>query len=236
MLLKEPLQIGTNFVSEVVLVIVAHPDDEALGCGGTIAKHVKNGDEVNVLFLTNGVSARLNQTEKNINERTKNAKKAGKILGLKQMFFKNFPDNQLDTVPMLQITKTIEEIILITKPKIIYTHHYGDLNIDHRITHSAVMTASRPLPDTSVKEIYTFEVLSSTEWSYDVSSIFFPTMFVDIEDFFNQKVKSLEAYSIEMREHPHSRSIEHIKALAVHRGASIGKNKAESFMVMRLIN
>ena len=222
-------------MSKIILVVAAHPDDEALGCGGTIAKHVKNGDIVNVMFITNGVSARLDQTSKNIKERKISAVKAGKILGFNKMIFKDFPDNQLDTVPILKIIQSIEKIIKEINPEIIYTHHYGDLNIDHKITHYAVMTASRPLPNTSVKEIYTFEVLSSTEWSFSLENSFSPNIFVNIEGFLDLKISSLKAYSLEMRGAPHSRSLKHIRALAIHRGSCVGINMAESFMVMRLI-
>ncbi len=223
-------------MSDIILVIVAHPDDEALGCGGNIAKHVKNGDKVNVLFLTDGVSARIDQTKANKKERKKAAEKASKTLGIKKTFFKDFPDNKLDELPILEIIKAIEEIVKKIKPKIVYTHHYGDLNIDHKITHSAVMTALRPLPDNSVKEIYTFEVLSSTEWSSQFKETFSPNMFVDINEFFDIKIKALQAYSYEMREFPHARSYENIKALSTYRGSSVGLNKAEAFMVIRLIN
>lgn len=217
-----------------VLVIVAHADDEALGCGGTIAKRVERGDTVQLLILADGVTSRPDVLSVDAICRNQAAEKAAKILGIHNTIRLDMPDNSLDTLPLLQIVKEIENVIQKLKPNVIYTHHYGDLNIDHRVTHQAVMTACRPLPDNCVKEIYTFEALSSTEWNSPFIHPFVPQLFVDITDYVSTKMRALNAYSLEMRPAPHTRSFEHIHALALHRGHSAGLAAAEAFMVMRM--
>jgi len=223
-------------LSKTILVVVAHADDEALGCGGTIARHVSEGNKVHVLILADGVSSRgkdINCFELEVRHRAfENAKN---ILGVQKAVFLGYPDNKMDTVPLLEVVKRIEREIDELKPETIYTHHYGDLNIDHRITHQAVMTACRATPSIFLKEILTFEVMSSTEWNSVGVNPFIPNLFVDISFFLDIKIKSLEAYSEEMRQVPHSRSLEHQIVLARHRGYSVGLNAAEAFMVMRIL-
>ena len=164
-----------------ILVVAAHPDDEVLGCGGTIARHIHNGDKVQVVFLADGFGSR-----KNGSNRDASANEASKLLGCETPIYLNFPDNQLDSVTLLNIVKELEEIIGNFLPSIIYTHHYGDLNIDHQVTHRAVMTACRPQPNFCVKEIYTFEILSATHWqSVSMGGLFSPNYFVDVSDFIN---------------------------------------------------
>lgn len=220
-------------MSKTVLVVAAHPDDEALGCGGTIARHVSEGDEVYILFMTNGVSARQTSSETDAVERNEAAEAARQALGVARYIYNDFPDNQLDTVSMLVITQSIEKIIREVQPNIVYSHHYGDLNIDHRRTHEAVMTACRPQPGFCVKAIYAFEVVSATEWNAPQAARFTPNYFVDISDYLDTKMKSIEAYSEEMRDEPHARSIYNIIALAKYRGNSVGFNSAEAFELVR---
>jgi LmbE family N-acetylglucosaminyl deacetylase len=220
-------------MTKTVLVVVAHSDDEALGCGGTIAKHHAQGDNVHVVYMTNGVGARSNRHEEGA-ERHLAALKAGEILGVKQVSGFGFPDNQMDSVPLLEVVKAVEGVIAQLRPSIVYTHFSGDLNVDHQRTHAAVMTACRPLPSSPVREIYSFEVVSSTEWSTHVSP-FRPTAFVDISDYMDMKMRSLNEYDEEMRDSPHSRSYNHVNALAVHRGNSCGVRFAEAFQVERIL-
>ena len=217
-----------------VLVVAAHPDDEVLGCGGTIAKHVANGDRVNVIFMTNGVGSR-NEDLDDGHQRMLVSRNASKILGTPFPEFCSFPDNQMDSVPLLEVAKAVEELVSYLNPEIIYTHHVGDLNIDHQITHKAVVTACRPQPDFCVKEIYAFEVLSSTEWQTPGLMPFIPNVFVDITDFIMTKIDALEAYSDEMRQPPHSRSIDTSIKLSEVRGSSVGVRHAEAFSLVRLI-
>ena len=211
-----------------VLVVAAHPDDEALGCGGTIAKHA----DVTVLTLTDGVGSRDGKSS--VAGRVYAHDQAARFLGFKSIRA-DLPDNQLDAAPLLKVVRLVESVVEEIKPDIIYTHHGGDLNIDHRITHQAVMTACRPMPGSSVKAIYAFEVPSSTEWASESERAFRPNHFVDICATMDRKIEALKAYEEEMRPFPHARSIEAVKALATWRGASVGLKAAEAFMTLRRI-
>jgi LmbE family N-acetylglucosaminyl deacetylase len=216
-----------------VLVIVAHPDDEVLGAGGTIARHAANGDEVHVAFLTDGVSARGHEAEK-AQRRDAAAREVASILGTLPPRFLAFPDNRLDGVQLLDIVQAIERIVTETSPLVVYTHHAGDLNIDHRICQRAVLTACRPLPNSTVRRIYAMEVASSTEWMPpQETTAFVPTRFVDISLTWEKKSRALKAYAEEMRPFPHPRSHQSIEALARWRGASAGLHAAEAFVTIR---
>jgi len=222
-------------MTKTVLVVAAHPDDEVLGCGGTVAKHVASGDRVHVVFMANGVGARGGKINDAVRERETATFAAAKILGTISTTCLGFPDNRMDSLALIDIVQPFEKALDKIKPEIIYTHHYGDLNVDHRITHQAVMTACRAMPGSSVNEILTFEVMSSTEWNSPNHAQFQPNLFVDTSAFLELKIKALKAYSIEMRLAPHSRSIENLVHLARHRGCCIGVQAAEAFMVMRII-
>jgi len=219
---------------KTVLVVAAHSDDEALGCASTMAKHIDGGDQVHVLFMTNGVDARSVTGDEAL-KRQDAAQKAVDVLGVASMKNLNFPDNKMDSVPLLDVTQRLEKVIAELQPAIIYTHHIGDLNIDHQVTHKAVMTACRPQPDFCVKEIYAFEVLSSTEWQTPNIHPFSPNVFVDISDFIDTKKRVLESYGEEMRQIPHSRSIDNVIRLNAIRGNAVGVNFAEAFMLLRKI-
>jgi len=217
-----------------VVVIAAHPDDEMLGCGGSLARHVAQGDSVYPLFLADGVTSRDSAADSSL--RNQSAIRAAQILGINTPRFLDFPDNRLDTVPLLNVVQAIEQIINVLAPEIIYTHYGGDLNIDHCITHKAVMTACRPIPGNSVTSIYGFEVLSSTEWGSPEQNIpFVPNHFVSIEDFLKDKLDALDCYSEEMRPFPHARSLESVEYLARLRGSQVGLRAAEAFTVLRQI-
>ncbi|WP_076383378.1 PIG-L deacetylase family protein [Pseudomonas sp. A214] len=218
-----------------ILVVAAHTDDEALGCGGTIARHVAEGDTVHAVFLADGVSSRSDLGTDELKTREAAAEIAHARLGISGVTYLGLPDNRLDSMGLLDIVQPLECVIRNVAPEIVYTHHSGDLNIDHRITHQAVMTACRPMPGSSVREIYTFEVMSSTEWASPDNTPFLPSCFVDISDYLATKLEALEAYELEMRAAPHSRSMEHLEYLARHRGQSMGVAAAEAFMVMRLL-
>lgn len=216
-----------------ILVVAAHSDDEALGCGGTIAKHAKDGDTVRCVFMTNGVAARGDHTEDNIQERQAAAENAKGVLGIKENIYLNFPDNRMDSVALLDIVQELEAVIEEHKPAIIYTHYTHDLNIDHRLTYQAVITACRPQQGHPVREIYSFEVPSSTEWA--AGQAFNPDMFIDISESFDTKMKALEAYAEEMRPAPHPRSMDGVTALASWRGHSVGCTYAEAFETVRVL-
>jgi len=221
-------------MSNIVLVIAAHSDDEALGCSGTMTKHIAAGDQVHILFMTDGVGSRKSVANE-ANDRLSSAEKSAKILGVTSMQNLSFPDNKMDTVPLLDVTQAIERKVSEIQPNIIYTHHIGDLNVDHQVTHKSVMTACRPQPGFCVKEIYVFEVLSSTEWQTPDLLPFTPNVFVDISGYIQTKRKALEAYNEEMRVPPHSRSIENAIRLNALRGNLIGADYAESFILVRSI-
>ncbi len=219
-----------------VLVIAAHADDEVLGCGGTIARHVSEGDAVHMLFLSDGVSSRDEGNDAALDERKAMAVAAGKSLGAKPPVFLDFPDNRLDTVPLLEIVKKVEAVVSKIKPWTVYTHSITDLNIDHRITHQAALTACRPVPGSSVRNIFAFEICSSTEWgSAEYSTGFQPTRFVDITKYKEAKRKALECYNRELRKFPHPRSFEVLESLAIVRGSTVSVEAAEAFEVVREI-
>ena len=218
-----------------ILIVASHPDDEVLGCGGTIAKHILSGDNVAIVFMTNGESSRDDCPLDSASTRRINCESALNILGVTNVMHFDFPDNMMDQVPLLDVTKSVEIAIGKFSPSIVYTHFSEDLNIDHRITHQAVMTACRPQSWSPVKSIYCFEVLSATEWNSYSKSKFNPNKFVDVSDVWPIKTSALEEYSAELRSFPHSRSIETIEALSIYRGATVGLKKAEAFQIERII-
>lgn len=221
-----------------ILIVAAHPDDEVLGCGATVARLVKEGFVAFTLILGEGVTSRdkTRDIKKRENELTglkKQILKANAVLGVKDSFIYNFPDNRFDTVSLLDIVKVVENIIEKVKPVIIFTHYGKDLNIDHKITYQAVLTAARPLPGVSVQEIYSFEIPSSTEYNYP--STFSPNVFFDISNAFPLKIKAMECYSTELRKSPHPRSQEGMKLYARYWGMRIGLPYAEPMMSVRVI-
>jgi LmbE family N-acetylglucosaminyl deacetylase len=222
-------------MTNCVLVVAAHTDDEALGCGGTIARHIAEGDTVYAIFMADGVTSRLGADQKDLLGRNVAAENARGILGIKENFYLGLPDNRMDSIPLIDVVQKLEPIIDMLQPSIVYTHHYGDLNVDHRITHQAVMTACRPQPGRSVRAIYAFEVMSSTEWATPTVTPFLPNYFVDITKYLSKKNDVLNAYHSEMRKAPHSRSKEHLTNLAIHRGQSVGVLAAEAFMSIRVV-
>lgn len=220
---------------ETVLVVAAHPDDEVLGCGGTIARHVAEADTVHVIFMADGVGSRNGGVQETLAKREAATEEALAILGISSSHHLNLPDNRMDSVPLLEIVQPLEKLIAGIHPTVVYTHHDGDLNVDHRITNQAVMTACRPLPGNTVREVLAFEIMSATEWNVPGAAPFEPNVFVDIGDFWEKKYAALQAYGIEMRPAPHSRSIAHLDALSLHRGMSVGLMRAECFRMIRKI-
>lgn len=219
-----------------ILVVASHPDDETIGCGGTLAKHIAEGDSVAIITLTNGVGSRIGRNKDQI-LREKYALKAMDALGVTWIGKGNFPDNRMDSVDILEICKFLEEHKKKFYPDLIYTHSHSDLNVDHRITFEAVLTAYRPQPEESYSEIRLFETPSSTDFSIDsLYGPFSPNLFVNISNFWEKKLEALNFYETEMRNYPHSRSYQKIKALAEYRGGSSGLELAEAFEIVRKIN
>lgn len=221
-----------------ILVIVAHPDDEVLGCGGTITKMAREGHAVYIAILGEGITSRYEHREdadqrlvKSLNSKSKDV---ARLLGANKLFTHNFPDNRFDTLPLLDIIKIVEKHIDLVKPDVIYTHHGGDLNIDHAITHRAVLTATRPLQGSPVRELCAFEVPSSTEWAFHRLEPFFrPNVFVDISNTLDIKIKALSYYESEKRTFPHPRSSEAIITTARRWGTITGCKAAEAFELIR---
>lgn len=220
------------------LVIAAHPDDEVLGCGGTVARMSAEGHQVHIAILGEGITARhvdrSDADTKAMDALHSHANRAGQILGAISVEVLDLPDNRFDTVPMLDINKRVEQLIERHHPEVIYTHHAGDLNLDHVITHRAVMTATRPMSKSAVKAIYAFEIASSSEWAFDsVGPTFAPNTFVDIEKFIDAKCEAMSAYESEARDFPHPRSTPALRAQATRWGAACGRAAAEAFQLIR---
>ena len=226
-------------MSNLILVVAAHPDDEVLGCGGTIARHADAGDQVRVLIVAEGATSRQQQRDRNqasdeLSALSQAAQKAGAILGANGVELLDLPDNRLDSLDRLDLIKQIEERIARHQPQVVYVHHAGDVNIDHRRLHEAVVTACRPTPGQPVRRLLSFEVASSTEWQPPGSApAFHPNWFVDISAQWLRKREALEAYASEMRSWPHARSIQAVEHLARWRGAQVGVAAAEAFCLLR---
>jgi LmbE family N-acetylglucosaminyl deacetylase len=218
---------------KTAVAIVAHPDDAELGCGATMAKRVDEGWTVKVIFLSQGGVSR-GPGAVNVDEIKANAIAACKVLGVTGVTFLDFPDNQFDSVPQLDITRQIEAFMYSKgfDPAVVFTHHPDDLNIDHRRTFDAVMPAFRPRGNHSA-EIYSIYVPSSTEWGNDP---FVPNFYEDVATTIDRKLDALACYTTEMREYPHPRSIQAIRNNAMYFGNVINKRYAEPFRLVRGIN
>jgi N-acetylglucosamine malate deacetylase 1 len=223
------------------LVVVAHPDDEVLGCGGTIARLAGEGWSVHIQVLADGEASRGvagadSSDQRAIAARRCSAELAAKILGVRSVRFNTFPDNQMDSVPLLQVVKQIGLAVDELKPHTVFTHHRADVNIDHTVVHDAVLAACRPQPGVGLRELLFFEVPSSTEWRPPSSAAGFgPNVFVDIASTLDQKLRALQAYAAELRPFPHPRSLQAIEHLARWRGAIAGCDAAEAFELGRSI-
>ena len=222
-----------------ILVVVAHPDDEVLGCGGTILKYIDEGYKVDLITLTDGVSSRSIKKQNNNIEKKRRLEallKSSKILGIKNILNLDFPDNKLDSVPILDIIQPIEKKIIKFKPCKIITHFDNDLNKDHNIVSKAIQTICRPITAFNINEILFFEVLSSTEWHLNKKNSFVPNKFVDITKTIHKKISAFKSYKREIQKFPHSRSIEGIKTIAKYRGMMSGLKYAEAFIIHRIID
>lgn len=224
-----------------ILVVAAHPDDEILGCGGAIAKHASAGDEVHVVIMAEGLTSRAAQRNTQalggeLADLADTARKANALLGVASVTLHGLPDNRMDSLDLLDVIKLVEQEVARVQPAVVYTHHANDLNIDHRIINESVLTACRPQPGHPVRRVLFFEVASSSEWRYGNQAVAFaPNWFVDISDVLALKLRALDCYQSEMRAWPHARSIKALEHLARWRGASIGIDAAEAFVLGRNI-
>jgi len=212
-----------------VLVIAPHPDDEVLGCGGTIAKHAKQGDDVYLCIVTKAYTP--DWSEEFLENRPEEIGKANKILGIKATYFLDYPTVKLDTIPQKELIEAISKVVYEVKPDILYIPHKGDLNKDHRLVFESCLVATRPL-NHKVRKILSYETLSETEWGQLIEP-FIPSVYVDISGTFQKKIEAMKVYSSELMTYPHPRSLEIIEALSKKRGSEVGVNFAEAFILIR---
>jgi len=218
-----------------VLVIAAHPDDETIGAGGTITKHVKKGDGVYLCVVTKAYPP--NWSEDSVKERRREVLEVSKILGIRKTYFLDLPTVKLDTIPQKELNDLISNCVNEVKPDVVYTTHGGDVNKDHRLVFEATMIATRPSPESLIKKVLSYELLSSTEWTFGLTERpFVPNVYVDISDTLENKIKAMSIYKSELKEYPHPRSLEAISTLAKKRGTEVGLKAAEAFMLIREIS
>lgn len=226
-------------VSGPVLVVAAHPDDEVLGCGGTIAR-IAASVQVVIAILGEGVTSRYatrgQADAKLLAALHEQSRTVGSMLGARDVRLLDLPDNRFDAVDLLDIAKRVEEILNEVRPRTVFTHHPGDLNVDHGITFRAVMTATRPTSGNSVEELYVFEVPSSTEWSFQrIEPAFRPNVFINITETLELKIQAMAQYEAEARPFPHPRSPEVLRAIALRWGSVAGCGYAEPFELIRAV-
>lgn len=222
-------------MSKTVLVVAAHPDDEILGVGATIAKHVSAGDRAHAAVLSEGASARYEQDM--VASLRAAAERSADTIGFASIEFLGLPDQRMDTLPLLDVTQSIETIVQRLKPEVIYTHSPGDVNADHGVVSRAAWTACRPFATPWVEMFACFETPSSTEWGWPLADGGFnPHHFVDVEKTLQVKLDAMSHYESELREYPHPRSIRGLKERAAYWGACSGRAAAEAFVVLRSVS
>lgn len=223
-----------------ILVISAHPDDEVLGMGGTIAKLTQEGNEVYVLIVTDGSSCQYEESEELceiIRKKKLETKACADVLGIKQVIYGELPDMKLDRIPHVIINKILETTINEVQPQIVYTHFWGDVNMDHQQIYKSTLVAVRPMMGQVVKELYCYRVPSSTEWTPNkADTMFMPNIFVDIENVAEKKYEAFVKYSTELRDYPHPRSVQYLRETDRTAGLKVGLHCAEEFVLLRKID
>lgn len=223
-----------------ILVVAAHPDDEVLGCGGSVHKWSQMGAKVHALIMAEGLTARAEKREdiscQALGSLREDAKHAAKLIGYQSISFETFPDNRMDSVDLLDVVHALSRYVDQFHPDVVLTHHHSDLNIDHRICFQAVLTACRPLPEHFVRTILSFETPSATEWNFPYyKNCFSPNIFVDISEHIKAKTDAMSCYKTELRAAPHPRSIRSLDSIAQHWGSVTGCDYAEAFELVRTI-
>ncbi len=222
-----------------ILTVAAHPDDEVLGCGGTMA-HLSADHEVHVAILGEGATSRTQDRadadQAEVRRLQTHARSAAKLTGVASVTFEGLPDNRFDQLALLDVVKRVERIIDELKPEAVFTHHPGDLNIDHQVTARAVLTATRPMAGSPVRDVYSFEIPSSSEWSFgQTGRPFLPNVFFNITQTLDTKIAAMQCYEAEMRPYPHPRSAEALRAIAGKWGSTAGFHAAEAFELVRSV-
>ena len=221
--------------SKKVAVIMAHPDDEVLGCGGSLARLSRSGASVHIFILATGLTSRGPADKFALLALKDQAKAAAAILGAATIDFSDFPDNAMDSVSLLEIVKQVESFVTRIKPDLIFTHHSGDINIDHDLTQRAVMTATRALPKSKPVEVLACEVLSSTEFG-PANKRLQPHFYMRLtEEDMKAALDALTCYEDEIRDWPHPRSAQALEHQLRLRGAECGADAAEVFEVLRMV-
>lgn len=217
-----------------ILVIAPHPDDEVLGCGGTVAKFTDQGHKVYVAVMTKGKEP-LFSTEQVCQVREE-CMAADEFLGVTRTFFLDFPASMMEEVPRYKMNDALIKLIQHIKPDITYLPHHGDMQLDHRLTADAAMVALRPKYEHVVRKIYAYETLSETGWDVpDTSHAFIPTAYSDISDYLDRKLQAMEIFRSQIQEYPNARSTDAVRALAMHRGSMMNLKAAEAFVLLREI-
>lgn len=215
-----------------VVVVAAHPDDEILGPGATLAKHARAGDAVHAVVLAEGATSRY---EAGMKESLHEAgDRAARAIGFASIRFESFPDQRLDSVPLIEITQRVEKILETLDPAVVYTHFGGDVNLDHGVVARAVLTACRPYRFPGLRRLAAFETPSSTEWGAPCEgSGFRPNLFVDVTSTLDAKIAAIECYESELRPYPHPRSARALRERAAYWGSVAGRAAVEPFMILR---
>lgn len=217
-----------------VLVISAHPDDGVIGAGGTLIKHIKNGDKIFFCIATKPYTPDWSKEE--VKKSRKEILEVCKMLRVKKTYFLDFPTVKLDTIPQKELNDKITKCVNEIRPEVVFTTHGGDLNKDHRLVFESTMVATRPMLKSPVKKVLSHETLSSTEWAQSYEKSFLPNVYVDISDVLEAKLRVLSTFKTELRRYPHPRSLDAISLHARKRGTEIGTYAAEAFMLIREIS
>lgn len=215
-----------------VVAIVAHPDDEVLGVGGTLARHASEGADVTVVVIADGATSRYPDAMRDTLQVA--GQKAALRLGLTEIRFAGLPDQRLDALPLIEITGAVDEVLNDLEPDVVYTHFAGDVNLDHATVARATWTACRPYQRPSLREIFAFETPSSTEWGWPgIGDTFSPNAFVDITATMDAKIAAMACYDSELRRPPHPRGLAALRTRGEYWGSVVGLTAAEPFMLLR---
>lgn len=217
------------------LVISAHPDDETIGAGGALLRHVANGDEVYWCVVTQGYSPPW--TQEVLDQARLQIYEVQKAFGIGEVFLCGFPTVKLNTVPYIELSSAIQKVVDHVRPEIVYTTPRSDINLDHRIVYDCSLVACRPLPGSSVRRLLSYEICTTTRYGTPTGAgAFSPNVFVDITDYLDKKIEIMKLYQTELCQYPHPRSVEGIRIYAQERGFSVGLNAAECFELIRELN